>query len=299
MTNKLPVWRSALFVPVNVTRFVEKAHTRGADAIILDLEDSVPLADKASARSVARAAAATVAANGPDVLVRINQPLRHAVRDLEACICPQVDTVVVPKVTGPEHIRFIDEVITELEVEHNMPVGHTRLVAYIETPQALVQVVEIAASSSRLVGMSLGAEDFSSAVGMTPTPEGLFFANQQVVFAAKSAGILPLGFVGSVVEYSDLDAFRQTIHQARQLGFRGAFGIHPNQIRIMNEEFVATDEEVARARGIIEADLLAQKEGRGAFEYEGKMVDAPVVARARETLQIYEMVASRNLSKKA
>ena len=299
MTNKLPVWRSALFVPVNVTRFVEKAHTRGADAIILDLEDSVPLADKASARSVARAAAATVAANGPDVLVRINQPLRHAVRDLEACICPQVDTVVVPKVTGPEHIRFIDEVITELEVEHNMPVGHTRLVAYIETPQALAQVVEIAASSSRLVGMSLGAEDFSSAVGMTPTSEGLFFANQQVVFAAKSAGVLPLGFVGSVVEYSDLDAFRQTIRQARQLGFRGAFGIHPNQIQIMNEEFVATDEEVVQARGIIEADLLAQKEGRGAFEYEGKMVDAPVVARARETLQIYEMVASRNLSKKA
>lgn len=294
MANKMPVWRSALFVPVNVTRFVEKAHTRGADAVILDLEDSVPLAEKSAARKLVANAAATVKANGPDVLVRINQPLRHAVRDLEACICPQVDVVVVPKVTGPEHLRFIDEIISELEIENNMPVGHTRLVAYIETPQALDQVVAIATSSPRMVGMSLGAEDFCAVLDMTPTSEGLFYANQKVVFAAKSAGILPLGFVGSVAQYSDLDEFRQTIRQARQLGFRGAFGIHPNQIRIMNEEFVATPDEVEQARGILEADALAQQEGRGAFEYNGKMVDAPVVARAREVLNSHERLAARH-----
>jgi len=283
--GKLPQWRSLLFVPANVEKFVAKAHTRGADAIILDLEDSVILPEKASARLVVPEAAATIARHGLDVLVRINRPWRLAVRDLETSVCTDVHTIVIPKVTSADHIRFIAEVIDEIEVEKRLPPGRTRIMALIEGLEGLTNVDEIAAASPRMMGMFLGAEDFSSEVGMEPIDEGLLYANQQVLFAARKAGILPLGFVGSIADYSDLDDFRRRIKQARQLGFVGALGIHPNQVTIMNEEFMPSDKEVAHATGLLEAYEQAMAEGRGAAEFKGKMIDAPVVSRAREVLE--------------
>lgn len=290
---ELPLWRSALFVPANVEKFVAKAHTRGADAIILDLEDSVILSEKENARAAVPGAAATVAAHGLDVLVRINRPWRLAVRDLEAAVCEQVHTVAVPKVASADHIRFLAEVIDELEVEKQLPLGHTRLLAFIEGLDGLAQIDRIAGASERMLGLFVGAEDFSSEVGMEPCEAGLLYPNQRVVFAARQAGILPLGFVGSIADYSDLDAFRQRIRQAKQLGFSGALGIHPNQIGIMNEEFMPSSAEVEHASGLLEVYEQAIAAGRGAAEYKGKMIDAPVVARARETLHKYQRLSIR------
>lgn len=292
--SDLPLWRSLLFVPANVEKFVAKAHTRGADAIILDLEDSVVLAEKASARAVVPEAAATVAAHGLDVLVRINRPWRLAVRDLETSVCAHVDAIAVPKVTSADHIRFIAEVIDEIEVEQRLAVGHTRIVALIEGVEGLRNVDEIAAASPRMLGMFLGAEDFSSEVGMEPFAEGLFYANQQLLFAARKAGILPLGFVGTIADYSDLDAFRDRIRQAKQLGFTGAPGIHPSQIKIMNEEFMPSAEAVEHARGLLEVYDAAMAQGRGAVEFKGKMIDAPIVDRARETLRKHDALADKS-----
>lgn len=284
--KKLPLWRSALFVPANVEKFVNKAHTRGADAIILDLEDSVILAEKDSARAAIPAAAGTVAGHGLDVLVRINRPWRLAVRDLEASVCQSVHTIAIPKVMGGEHIKFIDEVITELEVDCGLQTGHTRLLAFVEGLEGLENIQAIAQASERMIGLFLGAEDFSSEVGMEPTTEGLFWASQQIVFVARKAGILPLGFVGSIADYSDLEAFREKIQQARSLGFSGALGIHPSQISIMNEEFLPPEQEVEHARGLLEVYRSAISEGRGAVAYKGKMIDAPVVKRAEEVLRL-------------
>lgn len=281
----LPSWRSALFVPAHVEKFVAKAHTRGADAIILDLEDSVPLAEKASAREGVAAAAATVAAHGLDVLVRINRPWRLAVRDLEASVCAQVHTLAIPKVASGDHIAFIAEILDEIEVDKGLPVGHTRLLPFIEGLDGLANIRDIASASPRNLGLFLGAEDFSAEVGMVPAHQGLFAPSQQVVFAARRAGILPLGFVGSIADYSDLELFRERIREARALGFVGALGIHPSQIGIMNEEFVPSAEEVAHAEGLLAVYEQALAEGRGAAAYKGKMIDAPVVARAREVLR--------------
>lgn len=281
----LPSWRSALFVPAHVEKFVVKAHTRGADAIILDLEDSVPLAEKASARDGVAAAAATVAAHGLDVLVRINRPWRLAVRDLEASVCAQVHTLAIPKVASGDHIAFIAEILDEIEVDKGLPVGHTRLLPFIEGLDGLANIRDIAAASPRNLGLFLGAEDFSAEVGMVPAHQGLFAPSQQVVFAARRAGILPLGFVGSIADYSDLELFRERIREARALGFVGALGIHPSQIGIMNEEFVPSAEEIAHAEGLLAVYEQALAEGRGAAAYKGKMIDAPVVARAREVLR--------------
>ncbi len=291
--SDLPLWRSLLFVPANVEKFVAKAHTRGADAIILDLEDSVVLAEKAAARNMVPQAAATVAGHGLDVLVRINRPWRLAVRDLETSVCEHVHTIAVPKVASADHIRFIAEVIDEVEVEKHLARGRTRILALIEGVEGMRNIDAIAAASPRMMGMFVGAEDFSSEVGMEPFEEGLFYVNQQLVFAARKAGILPFGFVGTIADYSDLDEFRRRIRLAKKLGFAGAPGIHPSQISIMNEEFVPSAEEVEHATGLLQTYERAQAEGRGAVEYKGKMIDAPIVARAREVLEKHRAVARR------
>jgi citrate lyase subunit beta/citryl-CoA lyase len=289
----LPLWRSLLFVPANNERFIDKAHRRGADAIILDLEDSVPALEKAAARVMLLAAAGKVSVNGADVLVRINAGWRLAVRDLEAAINPAIAAIVVPKVCSGEQLLAICEIISELELESGMDIGSTGLVALVESPAALPRLEEIANSTQRLRAMILGSEDFSAATGMIPNGENLLFANQQVLFAARAAGLLPLGYVGSIAEYSDRDAFKKTIVQARNMGFRGGFCIHPGQVDVMNEGFSPSSLEVDDARGLIKAYREAVAAGRGATEFQGRMVDAPVVARAEEILRMAQAIAGK------
>src|SRR5690348_8600127 len=126
MYRDLPVWRSLLYVPVNVEKFVDKAHTRGADCIQLDLEDSVPPAQKAQARTLVEKAAARVRRGGADVVVRINQPLALAVRDLEHSILPDVDGIACTKIDSASHVKLLDELVSDLEEKRGMRVGHTR-----------------------------------------------------------------------------------------------------------------------------------------------------------------------------
>jgi len=295
--RKTPLWRSMLFVPAHLQRFVDKAHTRGADALILDLEDSVPLAEKTAAREGVAAAAAKASSGGAEVLVRINANLRLAIRDLEAVVAPGIRALVVPKVSSAEQLQAISEVVAELEAEAGMQHLSTGLVAQIESPVALANVWRIAEADSRLLGLSLGTEDFSSAAGMQPNADSLLFPSQQIVFAARVAGILPLGFVASIADFSDLQAFGETIQRARALGFVGGFCIHPSQVDIMNAGFAPSSQEAAEARELVETYHRAHDQGRGAVEYKGKMVDFPVFERAQALLRTAQNVAERNRRK--
>jgi len=288
-----PFWRSALFVPVNVDRFVDGAARRGADAVILDLEDSLPPAEKAHARTLVPAAADRVARGGADVLVRINRPWRLAVRDIEASVGPGVAALATPKVADAGHIRAIAEVIDEVEGERGLPHGHTRLVAMIETAEALFEAREIARAHPRMAALILGGEDFALSAGMQPVAEALLAPNQVVVMAARAAGILPLGFAGSIADYRDQAAFQQTIRQARRLGFAGAFCIHPLQVEVCNAEFAPDAAEVAQAEAMVAAYAEAQAEGLGAVVFEGRMIDEPVVARARGILARHRRLQAR------
>jgi citrate lyase subunit beta/citryl-CoA lyase len=293
MSQPLPVWRSMLFVPVNVDKFVESAHTRGADAIILDLEDSILPGDKERARTLVAGAAPKVARSGADVLVRINRPWRLCLRDLEAVVSREICALLLPKAQGGEHVRMVAEVLDELEAERRLPRGHTRLVAMIETAGALLRAQEIAAAHSRVAGLTLGVEDFALSVGMLPEAEALFYPEQQIVIAARAAGVLPLGFIGTVADYADLEAFRATVRRSRRLGFMGAPVIHPSQIAILNAEFRPSPEEVRHARKVVAAFEEAAKANRGAIEMDGTMVDIPVVERARRTLQQHDLIERR------
>jgi citrate lyase subunit beta/citryl-CoA lyase len=289
----LPAWRSLLFVPVVRDKFVASAHTRGADGIILDLEDSVPEAEKGRARGLVAGAAKEVSKSGADVLVRINRPWHQAFLDIEAVVGPGVMALMCPKVESPEHLGVIAELLDATEAARGLPVGHTRLVALVETADAYFRMREIAKATPRLVGLSLGAEDFALAVGMEPIGETLEAPKQTMIIAARAAAILPLGFMGTVADFGDLDAFRQVVRRSRKFGFAAASCIHPSVVHVLNEEYGVSPEAADRARRMIAAydDVIAR--GIGAVTFEGKMIDVPVVEREKALLRQAERFAAR------
>ncbi|WP_309045720.1 HpcH/HpaI aldolase/citrate lyase family protein [Marinobacter sediminicola] len=289
-TRNMPAWRSLLFVPANNRRFLEKAHTRGADAIIVDLEDSVPLGEKKSARDHLPVVVHQVTQSGADMMVRINQPLRMAVRDLEAAVIKGVRGLVVPKVESAAALQALADVVTELEIERGLAPGSVVMLVQIESPEALLKLDDIAAVS-RVVGITLGPEDFCAEVGMEPNPDTLLVPSQAIVFAANRTGVTPYGFVDSIADYSDQERFAETIKRARQLGFRGALAVHPTQVAIMNEGFMPSAEEIQKARKIVEGFRAHEQKGEAVFSLDGKMIDKPVVERAARLLkQVKERV---------
>ncbi len=293
MARELPVWRSLMYVPVNVDKFIDKAHTRGADVIQLDLEDAVPLGEKDKARTLVEKAAAKVRRGGADVVVRINRPLSMAVRDLEHAICPDVNGIAITKADSASHVRLLDELISELEEKRGMPVGHTRLITMIETPDAFFRIHEIAAASPRIVACCIGGEDFALNCNMQPTGEALFYPKQHMIIAANAAGVMPLGFVDSVAGFGDWEKFRAMVRRSRDFGFLGAGCIHPGQVTIVNEEYTPTAEEVEYAKKIIQLDHEAAAAGRGSFQIDGKMIDIPVVVRAQKLIKRYAAIKAR------
>jgi citrate lyase subunit beta/citryl-CoA lyase len=293
MKRELPVWRSLLYVPAHVERFVGKAHLRGADCIQLDLEDSVPLAEKEHARACIEPAAGLVRRGGADVVVRINRPLAMAIRDIEAAIGPDVDGLTITKVDGADHVRLLAEHISEIEQQRGLPVGRTALIVLVETAAAWPHLLSIAGSSPRIVALNMGAEDFALDCGMEASAETLLLPKQQLVQAATAAGVLPLGLIGSSTDFGDEDAFRENVRRSRRFGFGGATCIHPTQVPILNELFSPTPEEIDQATRVIATFEAAEGKGAGAVALDGRMIDAPVAARARKVLTRHAAISAR------
>lgn len=293
MRPDLPLWRSLLYVPAHIGRFVAKAHERGADCIQLDLEDSVPAAEKSRARDGVAEAASLVRRGGADVVVRINRALSLAVRDIEAVVGPDVDGLVIPKVDSAGHLRLLDEHIAEVESQRGLPVGSTRLIALVESAAAWSRLGEIALASPRIVALNMGAEDLALDCGMQVDADTLLLPKQQLVFAAAAAGVLALGVIGSTTRFDDPGGFRADVRRSRRFGFSGASCIHPAQVAILNEEFSPSADEVARAERIASALAQAETQGLGAVAVDGRMVDAPIAARARRVIAQQAAIAAR------
>jgi citrate lyase subunit beta/citryl-CoA lyase len=286
-----------MYVPANVEKYVDKAHTRGADCLQLDLEDSVPAAEKDAARKLVPAAAARVRRGGGDVVVRINSPYEVTVKDLEFSICADVDGIAITKAQSAEHVKRIDDCISGLEEKRGLRPGHTRLIAMIETPGAFFQMPAIAQASARLVAMNIGGEDFALENGMEPTEETLLMPKQQMIFAARSGGLMPLGFIASVAAFGDWEVFGRMVRRSRQFGFMGAGCIHPGQVPIVNREYAPSPEEAAYARRVLEENAKAEDAGRASFAIDGKMIDVPVVERARRLLARLAAIEAREARK--
>lgn len=294
MKRPFPVWRSALFVPVNVERFVAKATERGADALIVDLEDSIPPAQKDLARGLVSDVVAQFAAQGrSDVIVRINQPLELAIRDLEAAVIPGVDAIMVTKVEGPDHLRLLDEMVSRLEERRGLAPGQILFIGLIEAPGPLARADAIARATPRLAGLSLGAEDYATAIGAKATEETLLLPKQQIVQAACAAGIMPLGTIGSVANFADLEGYARIVRRSADLGFVGAACIHPALVPLLNAGFSPLQEEIEQAERLIALDREAAAQGRASFAIDGKMIDIPIVQRAEALLSRARAVAAR------
>lgn len=265
--------RSLLYVPAHSERFVAKAHERGADAIILDLEDSVPEDTKDQARLGLAEAVAMVRRGGATVMVRVNSGDRQHDDALAACRAG-ADALYVPKVRSAEELGTLASVLEGVETQAGRaPMG---LVALIEDPAAVLSASEIA-KAPRLVALSLGGEDLALALGAQPTPDVLHLPKLLVHYAAKAAGLLSFGLLRSVADYSDLAGITAAAREARAHGFDGATCVHPAVVPLLNGAFAPSAEEQAWAKRVLERAAA----GDGAFQLDGKMIDAPVIARAR------------------
>jgi citrate lyase subunit beta/citryl-CoA lyase len=285
MTREPPAWRSMLYVPAHVDKFVAAAHTRGADCILLDLEDSVPADRKAEARAKAAVAAERLQGLGCDVAVRVNGGWKTCFDDIDAVVGRGVRALFVPKVRSADHVRMVDEAVSDAEAARGVHDRATRLVLIVESCDAYFRMPELAKASGRVMALMLGAEDLALDAGFEPDEATLRLPKQQVVFAAGAAGVMPFGLLGSLTSFDEnRDAWREMALRSRRFGFVGATCIHPAQVPIVNEAFTPNDDELQHAARIVRASDEAQREGRGAFAVDGRMVDAPIVQRARRLL---------------
>ncbi|TET40188.1 MAG: CoA ester lyase [Dehalococcoidia bacterium] len=284
--------RTLLFVPGNRQNMIEKAQALPADVLVLDLEDSVPAAEKANARALVRDSIAGLALKGQRVFVRINSLASgYAQQDLEAVISDGIDGISQPKPSSGDEIRRVEAIIERLERDRGMRQGHVKLIPWVETAKGLLNAFEIASASPRVVGIAFGAEDFTLDTGMERTKEGseLHHPRVMVVIAARAADVIAIDTPYN--DFRDEEGLIREARLARSLGFEGKFLIHPSQIDPVNQIFRPSAEEVAHARRVVEAFEAAEVQGFASTSLEGKMIDIPQANRARKLLGIAESIA--------
>lgn len=235
---QIRAWRSIYLTPASTSASPSLAAQAGADAVALDLEDSVPAHLKIVARQ--RLAEHIDALKGVemDVLVRINSSLRLIGADLEACVLPGVRAVVVPQCEGADWVRMVSRTLDELEAERGIRAGHIGLVPLVESCAAFFSMRDIAGAHPRVVAMGMGAEDFSRSAHMEACAQNLLFPKQQLILAARAAGILPIGLIGPIARQgASGDEVRSAAQLARQMGSAGAFTADLRHLGPLNEGF--------------------------------------------------------------
>ena len=275
-----------MFVPGNNPGMMADAHIYGPDSIMLDLEDSVTMTEKDTARLLVYNALKTIDYGDTEMVVRIN-PLNtpYGKKDIEAMVKAGVHVIRMPKTETAEEVVEVDREIEKVEKEIGC-VGRTRIMAAIESALGVVNAYAIATASPRMMGIALGAEDYCANLKTQRTPGGdeLRLARETIVVAARAAGIDALDTVYS--NLNDMETFRQEVEFIHRLGFDGKSIINPRQIEIVNEVFAPSEKAIEKARTIIAAIKEAEKKGSGVIAVNGKMVDRPVVIRAQRVIEL-------------
>ena len=281
--------RSFLFAPANVPRRVEKALTLAADAVILDLEDSVAPSDKPGARKAV--AEALRGPRKPRGYVRVNAPSTpFCFRDLLETLHAKVDGVVVPKIESAADLHAIDWMMASLEREQNIPEGSIDLMPIIETAAGVQRVDRILQARSlrpykgawRVKRIAFGAGDYANDLGLSPTLEEaeLEDARARLVLSSRAAGVEnPID--SPWFHFKEADAFRRSLERSRRCGFQGRLCVHPDQIAPVNAAYLPSAAELARAERIVAAFKHAEAAGQAAIQVDGEMVDYPVAYRAQ------------------
>ena len=279
------IMRSILFVPGHRQKMIDKARTLDADAVVLDLEDGVPAAEKDTGRSLVGAALAQ-SRSGPLCFVRPQAVGSGVIEaDLDAVVQPGLAGLVLPKVEGAEELRQVDALLGEREARVGLALGTVKLVAIIESARGLIAAPAIAAAGPRLVGLLFGAEDFALDLGMSGVQQGeagqMLYARSAIVVAAASARLQAIDRV--YLDVTDPDGLRADAAEGRQLGFTGKALIHPGQIDVVRECFEPSPEQIAHAERVVAA--FDKADGAGSITVDGQMVDLPVVSKARRLLE--------------
>jgi citrate lyase subunit beta / citryl-CoA lyase len=283
--NPLPILRSILSVPGLRERFIEKARAVPADVILLDLEDSVPPARKAEARELVREVIPRFDKRSRLLFVRPNDLATGLLeRDLDAVVQPGLDGIHLPKTHSPEVLRQVDHYLSLLERVRGLAPGSVRIIAWIESTEGVAQVEAICRASPRLIGASMGAEDYATSLGVMRTREAheIEYARARVANGALAAGLVPIDCPEP--DYRDLAHFERDIRHARTLGYRGKYCIHPAQVELANRVFSPTQEQLAWAERVARAYEEGEREGLGAVGVDGAMVDRPIYQRALDLL---------------
>ncbi len=291
--------RCAHFVPGANEKMLDKALATEADALVLDLEDAVTPENKDSARATVSSWLADVDFGPKERMVRINPldtPWFRA--DMEATMVNPPDSYLVPKVHGPDDVRLVDRVVSELEAKYGHVPGSVKLVVLgTETARGFQNIAEIPCVP-RVDALTWGAEDLSAALGARRNRglDGKYLplfeqARTACMVSAAAAGVQPLDTV--FVDITDPDALRRDCLDGAWIGFTGKISIHPSQIDVINEVFTPSAEDVARSRALLDELAVQQAEGKMAFRFEGQMVDVPHFTQAKRILALAEALANR------
>jgi citrate lyase subunit beta/citryl-CoA lyase len=285
MGPRWPGWRSLLFVPADARRLIEKAGSRGADAIILDLEDAVAADNRPVARAGLGEMLTLLTAQNATTIVRVNADYRSQVRDLEACVREGISAILLPKAEHPERVCVTSEMITELEASNGLTVGGIGLIPMIESARALFAVEALAKADERVIGLALGSEDLSLDLAGRPTRDVLIEPCRRIAWACRASGRTGVGFPGSIANFSDLDDLGEAMRIGRDLGLGAALCVHPKQIPIANHAYGVSAEELDWARRVDAAFREAEARGEAVCSVDDAMIDRPVALRARESLR--------------
>ena len=279
--------RSLLFVPGNKENMLKKALGFRPDAFVPDMEDSVPEAEKANARQTIAAFLPGLAESGVPVVPRVNAlDTGLAADDLAAVVGPYIYGVSIGKIDVPGDIRAVSELIGRLEREAGLEEGRIRLIPWLESARAIVHCYEICRASPRLVGVAFGGEDFTHDMGIERLEDEseVAFARSQLCIAARAAELLALDT--PYFRFRDEDGLRANSAAAKQTGFKGKFAIHPAQIEAINAAFSPSAGQIDYARRVVAAFEVAERIRRGSTSLDGKVIDVPVVKRARALLEL-------------
>jgi len=279
--------RSLLYIPGNSPGMLQNCSIYGSDGVLLDLEDSISVEEKDSARKLVKHALLSLDFGEVERVVRINgrdTPFFEA--DLAEIIPASPDAIRLPKVDSADDIIEADRIISRIETERGIRPGSVGIQAMLETARAIVNVNSIAASSSRLVGLTLGGQDLAADLGIKATKSGLelLYAKSAVVIAARAFGLEAFDTV--YTDVADLEGLAEAAAISVSLGFSGKAAIHPSQIPVIHAAFAPTEKEVAKAARVVAAAKDARAKGLGVIAVDGRMVDAPVVAQAARTLEL-------------
>lgn len=290
----MPVMRSVFYVPGNSDKMIAKAPTLPADIITLDLEDSVPPAEKAKARELSRENLQLAGSGGSVVYVRVNNwETLMTNDDLEAVVYPGLSGICLAKCGHPDDVKRLDWKLDELERRRGMPVGCVAIQILCETAKGVINAYPSAVASKRVNSLIFGAVDYTKDMRVKLTSEGVeqFYARSHVAVAARAAGCIAIDC--PFVAFQDVAAFEKSTREGRQMGYEGRMLIHPNQIEPSNLIYSPSPDDVEWARGVVkvfEEEGIAK--GMAAVSYKGKMVDTPVYDNARTILKTMAEIAA-------